>query len=670
MMVAVLVAVVRTAGAQTAPCDRGITPEEARLIFDALKKLGAETDCRLLGFRTERSRGVASFASGDAGNTELVLSPRACAPAGAPTIGAFGIERAEAFRAACPAAYAGLSGALGEADTDTARLAVPWQAAGVQRVGNVVFGVCVTAVLACLVWLLARWRTWHLPRAWWAILVIGLGGALAMRLSVSPDLSNWYAEVAAPVGGGWPRFGPVSFSLQAVCAAVFPWSDRALFAVNAVLGALTVPLFALALRACGVDALSAAGTTALFALAPLHVRVSASPSEHVLAAALTMLALVLWTWAARDHRWWLGAAALLVAPAAAFARADALPQLMMIPLWGLVARAQSNAPHRRLARKDGIAVGVYCVVLAGIGLAAWRLVIVPARHPMPELQGIKYAAVELLGQFWRAAVTPPHWVSLTALVLGALGLGVLAIRRRALMATVLASLALCFVPLGRTLDADGLVGSRYFQLAIPIALVLSGAGFGWLCSLVARTLGAHDRTARWATGALFAALVTLALVEGREPLTYRYTFQDEYRFLREAMASLPQGCTITQLPLRGEALLRDLDCCLDAPRSPLILARPDLRFEYADPRGANPSLARSDCVAYYEGAACSLADTLPSRQRAPNARAWFNEGCGLMRSAGALELTREAQVSPHATVDHFADRPVVVRLYRMRPSTR
>jgi hypothetical protein len=548
-------------------------------------------------------------------------------------------------------------------------------ARAMRRVGDVLLGGPALALLAALAWLVARWRSWHLPRGWWAILVAVSCGALALRLTVTPALSNWYAEVATPGDQLWARFGPVSFSFQNACAAVLPWSDSTLFAVDAVLGALCIPLFALTLRACGADFRAALGTTVLLAMAPLHIRVSASPSEHVLASTLTMLALVLWTFAARDHRWWLGAAALMVLPAIAFTRADAVPQLLLVPLWGLAARWEACAGDKRLRWVDWIAVAVYGAVVAAIGIATWRLVVIPSHHPGPEAHEVMRAALDLLSQFWTTAAAPPHWIPFSAVVLGAVGLAVLLPRRRVLLTVVVASLAVCFVPIGRTLGSDGLLGSRYFLVAIAIALVLSGAGFGWVCSLVDRAVrAAANRWERglpsciehWATGGMTVVLVATAWFEGRAPMAYRYAFQDEYQFLRGAMKSLPSNCTLAQLPMRTQVLQRDLDCCLDAPRSPLLLARPDLRFLHVEPQKGAPSFGGATCVAYYEGAACSLADTPASRARDPNARAWFTEGCSLMRSSQKLEVLAEAEVSPHATFDHFKGRPVVVRLYRVQ----
>src|SRR5205085_2415963 len=62
---------------------------------------------------------------------------------------------------------------------------------------------------------------------------------------------------------------------------------------------------------------------------------------------------------------------------------------------------------------------------------------------------------------------------------------------------------------------------------------------------------------------------------------YRYTFQDEYRFLRRqlAAAALPEGGAVFQVRVRDQAFERDLDCCLDAPRSPLVIAHKSLRFQ-------------------------------------------------------------------------------------------
>jgi hypothetical protein len=126
---------------------------------------------------------------------------------------------------------------------------------------------------------------------------------------------------------------------------------------------------------------------------------------------------------------------------------------------------------------------------------------------------------------------------------------------------------------------------------------------------------------------------------------------------------------VWQLPVRQPGFVRDLDCCLDAQRSPLALAWPGLRLRALPVEDGAPDAAwpPPGCAAYYQGAACDArvaagATDAPSLGR-------LAAQCRRARGAGQLEPVAEATVSPESTGDLFPA-PPRVGLYRWLPAAR
>jgi hypothetical protein len=261
--------------------------------------------------------------------------------------------------------------------------------------------------------------------------------------------------------------------------------------------------------------------------------------------------------------------------------------------------------------------------------------------------------------------------------------GYLTLRQRGVLLCVLATLVVGFVPLGRNLETDGLLGARYFLLQLSVFAVLPGYGV----LAVAESCGWSGR--RWGCGtlapgsalgeprlgtALALAAAVVVWLESRAAYGYEYAFQQEYRFLRRSLAEVEPGCRVIQLPIRVDAFQRDLDCCLDAPRSPLTIAFPRLKFRalQVGPDLAPPSLrsAGDQCVLYYEGSNCALQATREAQPRHPVALRFYRVACAQMRQQVPLSQLAEAQVQPHATEDVLGQGPHSVRLYRVGDATR
>src|SRR5262249_55855865 len=163
------------------------------------------------------------------------------------------------------------------------------------------------------------------------------------------------------------------------------------------------------------------------------------------------------------------------------------------------------------------------------------------------------------------------------------------------MLRVVGTVLLAFGALGRSFLPDELVGARYFLFTIPIFLIAAGQGFAALLRL------APQRRRTLVAGAGIGVVALWSALAGRGAYAARYAFQDEYSFARRALAQLPAGCTVYAMPMRVDVFRRDLDCCLDVRRSPLVLDFPQLHFQDLPDPAAAVFDSPSECVAYFEG---------------------------------------------------------------------
>src|SRR5207249_1901276 len=138
--------------------------------------------------------------------------------------------------------------------------------------------------------------------------------------------------------------------------------------------------FAGFLREWGLSLAAVSVTVLLFALAPLHVRIAASGSEHVLSSTLTIAVLLAWTRGVQRRRRTLLVLALLLVPFVALTRPDAWPALAMVPLWSLL-RPRGQDDRRR---EIYLALG-YAALWAAVGAIVYVAVVVPAHHPGPDM---------------------------------------------------------------------------------------------------------------------------------------------------------------------------------------------------------------------------------------------------------------------------------------------
>lgn len=646
-------------GAEPPACAAGISRETAARLFATLNRRPAEADCAFEGVGTARTALEARWSRAGAALPPLRVVPRACAPAGARLAGDFAVEVPAEIAAQCPSVAPALAAFLDQLRTETPAGRFGSTGDPLFRGAQALFAAIALLCLGLLLRGLARWRTLD-P----GIVAIGLStfaAALALRAALPFTLGNWYSEVLPAAGPPpWMRFGPGSFALQSLLRDAGLWSPGALTASQLLLGAAALPLLLGVLRELQVGIAAAAATLVLLIFAPFHARLSASASEHVLAATLCLALLLAWLRAVRTgDRPWL-VLALLLFPAVCATRVDMAAQAAAVLPWPLLrdrgerARGLHGWPLAWRVAVMGMAAAATLVI-------AYRGIVVASHHPTPDWSGHRFALRYALPQFWILATTDPGWISLPAVLLAVPGALAMAARRPLLLARVAGTVLFAFVALGRTFLHDELLGARYFLFVIPVFLIASGCGFEALLAPLPR------RVRALAAAAGLAGLAAWTGYAARPAYAARYAFQDEYRFARRALALLPAGCTVYQIALRAGALPHDVDCCLDLARSPLALDFPALRFEdLPDDPGA--AAAGSGCAAYYEGIACEIGGggDPAEREFAGRVAAYFQPRCAAMRRLGRLEPLAQIAVSPRSSGRFFEPLAPRATLYRWR----
>jgi hypothetical protein len=670
-------------------CALGITPAIAGQLQACLGSGETRDGCKLDDLQTLKWQMRVLWRKGNQVLGPIVIEPRGCSRDPLAVGTDYAIRRGSEDRdvaRSCPDAYGLLREAVERDQLDPPVPVAPDRPGGPVTESSVKVGLSVFAAAFALFVVftlrpLLRGRM-QVDAPWVMLLFGGFGLALVARLLVQPDLANWYTEVLRQGEPLRPaRFGPGPFIFQAALRAVLPWRDTTLSGANEVLGALSIPIFLAVLRECEVDLRTALYVAVLFALAPFHVRASASPSEHILSSTMTLLLLFSWLRAFRTGDMLATALSLLLLPAIVLTRADAWMQLSAVPFWAvLAARHQASGEAPRGHRQAWVLGGAYGVTWLATGFIAYYLVVLPSRHPGPELAAVLYALRSFLRQFWDAGFTDPYWLSPAAVVLAVPGLVWMLLRRTGLLLAVLLTLLAILVPLGRNLQFDGLLGVRYLLVAIPVFLVVPAFGLtafvtllldAWPGRIVGRSGGATGAPGRAARAGIDLAavlvLVAATVVPALPAYGYRYTFQDEYRFLRAQLGKLPHGCEVYQLPIRTEGLEVDLDCCLDVPRSPLPIVFPQLRFRVLeDPNEPAPADPAVSCRVYYETAACSLQQTAEVVSRRPMSYEIFRRRCAAVRATGLMPITR-VEVSAQASHDLFGGVAPRVGLFHWKP---
>lgn len=637
----------------------GISRETTERLHTLLDHPPAEPACKFEGVETRWSALEARWSAAGQLLPSVRVMPRAEAPPGARRAGPFAVVIPDAIAHKCPSVERDVAALVEQAAREA--LAVP-----LGTVDHPLFPVArglfaVLLLVGCLLLGRGALRLGTLDPHWLRLGIIAFTAAIVLRAWLPFSLGNWYTEVLPATGPpAWMRFGPGFFALQSLLRDLGMWGPRALRASQVLMGAAALPLTVGLLAELRVGLWAARATALLLILAPFHARLSATASEHVLASTLCLGLVLAWMRALRtaDRLWFLCAALLFCA--VCFTRIDMAAPATLALGWPLL---RDRIEDRRLAPGWLGRLGLMALLAAVTVALAYHLIALPSRHPMPEAQARWMALAYFLPQFWILSTQAPGWIALSSVLLGLAGVAAMWRARRRLLLRVMLTLLGSFVALGHTFLADELVAARYFLFTIPIFLIVPGLGFEALLGAVPGRL--HRPAA-------VTALLAVGLWSGwsaRDAYAARYAFQDEYSFLRESLELLPHGCSVYQVPMRADALARDIDCCLDMRRSPLQLDFPQLSFSDL-PEDPSAVLALGGCSAYYESAACSIADDRkdPSvHDRAATAEPFFRQRCAAVRAVGRLHLLRQTRVSPRATVNYFRGVSPHTALYRWTP---
>jgi len=298
------------------------------------------------------------------------------------------------------------------------------------------------------------------------------------------------------------------------------------------------------------------------------------------------------------------------------------------------------------------AVGTYT------GVYVYQKIALPSHHPQPTITAMVYVLRhDIVKQYWLLSQTSPNWFSFSAVLLAMVGCFTMIWTRPLLLARIIVSLVGMFTALGRSFMHDELLSARYFLITLPVFFILSGFGFE---SLIPTT----EPKLRLRYGA--AGLAVLALwtgYAGRNAYQARYAFQDEYAFEREALRKLPADCTVYQVPIRPQEVPRDVDCCLDTPRTPLVLEFPQLHFKEL-PRSVPSVFESGECHAYYETSACEIRKGSPEVD-ATGVKAidYFKRRCAEARAVGHFTPVAEGSASAKSIVDFFQGERPHIGLY-------
>ena len=585
------------------------------------------------------------------------MIPAECAPAGSHATGPFFVDIPKELAAACPSVVPLLDQLKSELPHEAAIHESGTKERSYFPVIAAFYGFLVLLIGATF---LRSWRQGWRPSVSTAVGIIAFAAALTLRGALPFSLGNWYAEVL-PADGPMPgmRFGPGFFAWHTVLRAILPWNETTFVVSQVVLGALAIPLLQAVMRELQLDTTAILASLVLLIFAPFHARLSATASEHVFGSTLCLGMLFAWLRACRTGDWVWGLLATALLPAAVMTRIDLAPQACALVLWPFLAdkaeRQKWAAGHRRWIMLAGL-----LVVVAITGVLAYHYIVIPSKHPRPEWDNQLSALRRFMLEFSVLATTSPRWISMSSFLLAAVGAVAMAWMRPLLLVRLLVTFAVAFGSLGRTMLSDRLVGTRYFMLVIPLFLIASGVGFQFLIERV--PLARRS----WAMALGLAGLAIWTGWTARPAYQTRYAFQDEYAFLRDALAKLPEDCTVYQLPVRTGELANDLDCCLETRWSPLTLKYPHIQLKEV-PENPASALADKTCVAYYESVVCDLKDTPQGRNRAPNAVTFFQGRCAEVRRTGHLQAVAETTVSPLATVNFFDGQPPHVGLYRWTP---
>lgn len=459
-------------------------------------------------------------------------------------------------------------------------------------------------------------------------LSVWTGAALALRLGLPPG--GWGDQRATLTDAllGWGQlhsFGVYGRGLEASLAPVLAllgpdprWLER----LGLVSGVLSVPALVALARALGAPWVSTWAAAALLAVAPLHVRFSATVNRYTPLVLLWLAGAALVAWRLRGDPPPGRRSRLLGAGAAVALAVQCRPDAAWLPaglaglVWlghrGHLRAAPAAAPRtpRRVPRDlwalAALVAALLVLPLADLGQrvwaeAAWARFTDDAGQG-PALRGLLSPDHNLL---LCARYTPVAWA-----VLAGVGVvsGLRQASRRGVTLWVLAWALLATAIPGTSDIRDDLLSARYHLLALPAWLLLAGQGLGGLSDILSAHWAGRERRHRgvgqgpptaanpWIAAGLIVATAGLAAFP--LPWVTRTTVQDrEVAFARRALATLPDGCLVVAFQPR----VQDMGI-RPGPQLSLAAGRRHRWVERWRPQGEH---AAESCAAWYRGSSCS-----------------------------------------------------------------
>ena len=641
-------------------CEEVVTAEMAQELYAALMEGESGEGCRLDGLAAKRSSMRLKWQAGGGARIEVDIVPASCAPPGARVRGAFAVLSPHELDRLCGPSSEALSSML------SALSGVSGEEAPRKLWDPEIWSpeVAYLWLLLPLLWVLlllasaaGLWQRRSALRPDKALLAVtGLG--LALRVILPPfgpgDFFNSLADAYRGLAGVFEmgRYGRAPDVLLAMVFGVTGPSDDVVIALNLAAGTASIPLLACLARRLGHPRWVALTAALLLAVAPLHVRFSPTYNRYILLVALMLAGwtlLLAWIEERRPADLCAATCALALGP-------QCRPDGMVLPAVTVALLVACSVGARlRRSRGTGLAawaaVGLHLLVLVPPALAVAALVegLPQVRNPAAPAEALANLADVVNPEhnaFLSAAVSPRAWI-----VLPLLGLAAPPGRRILLLLWLAAGAVLATAAVTAAGTANVILNARYHLMALPFYLLLSAGGVMTLWKLIAPVAARVKlpvSATRPALALIAAGLASLVLPE----VTRDTTLNAEYRFLREHLAKLEDGCVILSFD----------------PQSADLGFRPDETLSISSGREhtwvASPrelDAARVSGAAYYHAASCG---TLP-RVEAPLAEQ--EEICGYgLRHRGEAIATADLPVRTIVGL-HYRRDPVSVGLYRLKP---
>ncbi len=664
--------------AQAAPCPWVVTPATSQKLYDILQAL-PPGDCTLTG-QSAGSAQIDQQWQGRQGQLNLPWQARACQAINMNDLedvrhrGQLEPRSLLPFAQACPLTAALVQKRMGINDFPAAigptpapepsRPPSPESTVSAQVQGLAAAEVLAIALL--LGWLAQTWRRhrrgptqgWQAQKPWWQAALALFALALCLRFAVTPVPANWYTPVLGRSGlSVEDRYGLADIALQWLLRACLPWHDRTLFAAHQVLGAAVVPLWLVALRQRAFPLRIAVFAAGLLAIQVLHVRLSASASAHVLVAFVWMACLVAAQEARRQglwRAWQLGILASILAALAIWTRVDSAPCLLAIAAWLLV----KDRCEVALAWQRRLLIALIWLMICGllliIVLPLLLTAVVSRGTPLPQLAERWQAVRDLLPELTQFLTPRNGWIGPGVALLVLLGLLPSLRQRPWLGLATVASWLVIAAGLGRS--PHDFIMMRYYLPVLPLLT--------WPAAMALEALPKRS----WLEPRVLTPVLLLVVGLASGAAWQRnVTFQDEFLWLKARLAQVPADCTVAQVGVSdGRVAAKDVDCCLDLPRSPLAVDSVHKLVTVDSLQSLQQLSGR--CLVYYQGPVCSLQATPEMQRRNPDELRYFRKTCAEIQDSALWQPLASGSLTPLSHTDAFAGHAVPVRLWQLPTS--